>query len=215
MKTVYLIRHGQTESNLHKIVGSAQDPLSELGKKQAVMLAERIRQEKNLEIILCSPYTRAMETASAIQEVTGLPIEYSELLIESTSPKEIEGMPRNNSEVDRIRGILRDNWGNKNWQYSIEENFYRLQSRADAALTMLERRRESTIVVVSHGAFMKMVAEVVLLGTNLNPELSTSIYDSLALSNAGVTVLQLQDDGKWIMVRWNDTVHLEPLTESY
>ena len=78
MATFYLIRHGEpdydqlTETGFWGF-GRAFAPLSALGIKQAELTANDERL-KTADILVSSPYTRAMQTASIISRKTGLPI---------------------------------------------------------------------------------------------------------------------------------------------
>jgi broad specificity phosphatase PhoE len=213
MKTFYLIRHGQTESNLNRIVGTATDKLSWLGRRQAQLVGERLKMV-GAQKILCSPYVRTRETADAINASVNLEIEYSEHLIESRSPKEVEGKSTTDPKVMAIRKEIHQWWGDPQWHYSNEENFADVSARARHVLKLLAAREEDTLIVVTHAAFMRMLAEVVMLGDLLEGPHSTALYNSLFVNNTGVTVIRLKDSGKWELVRWNDTVHLEPETES-
>lgn len=79
MALFYLVRHG--EANYDNMLengfwGFGRDfaPLSEIGKQQAETAAKDIRL-KSAELIVSSPYTRAMQTAQIISRETGLPVE--------------------------------------------------------------------------------------------------------------------------------------------
>ena len=69
---IYLIRHGQTDDNVNKIVaGSLTDtPLNEEGKKQAAAAGETIRNAK-IDYIISSDMTRTRQTAEIIQSIAG------------------------------------------------------------------------------------------------------------------------------------------------
>jgi broad specificity phosphatase PhoE len=78
MATYYLIRHGEADySQLmeHRFFGFGRDlaPLSEKGIKQAEKTAtdERL---KTAELIISSPYTRALQTAQIISKETGIKV---------------------------------------------------------------------------------------------------------------------------------------------
>lgn len=79
MALFYLVRHG--EANYDDMLkngfwGFGRDfaPLSEKGKQQAKIMAEDIRL-KNAELIVSSPYTRALQTAQIISRQTGIRVE--------------------------------------------------------------------------------------------------------------------------------------------
>ncbi|MFT3877478.1 MAG: histidine phosphatase family protein [Propioniciclava sp.] len=72
MKTLYLMRHGQTLFNeLHKIQGWCDSPLTELGVRQA-QVAARYFTENRIEIqsAYCSTSERASDT---LEQITDLP----------------------------------------------------------------------------------------------------------------------------------------------
>lgn len=79
MTLFYLIRHGEPvyDQMLEKgFWGFGRDfaPLSEEGKRQAEKTAKDIRL-KEAEMIVSSPYTRALQTAQIISRETGLSVE--------------------------------------------------------------------------------------------------------------------------------------------
>lgn len=73
--TLYLIRHGQAEGNVRRVVqGSADLPLTERGRQQATLLARRLAQEVQFDLLVTSPLQRAHATAQAIAQATGAPL---------------------------------------------------------------------------------------------------------------------------------------------
>jgi broad specificity phosphatase PhoE len=73
-----LLRHGQSEFNLHftthkRDPGIPDPKLTPLGHRQAAAAAEALAGE-GLKRILCSPYTRAIQTAEAVARRLDLPI---------------------------------------------------------------------------------------------------------------------------------------------
>ena len=61
--TVYLVRHGQSEGNLHdRFIGHTDSPLTELGRKQACMAAQYLK-DIPVDKIYSSDLRRAYETA--------------------------------------------------------------------------------------------------------------------------------------------------------
>ncbi len=209
MKTIYFVRHGETASNRNKTIGRAADPLSELGERQASLVADRLK-EIAADLIVSSPYRRTTQTAESIAATRGLDLLFSDLFIESKVPSAIEGLPYTHPERLRVSNLLREHWGDPEWHFSDEEDFFSLSVRARQALDFLSKRPESSIIVASHGAFIRMIAEIILAGDLLNPALSTQMYPRFGLSNTGVTVVQVDDAGVWQLIRWNDTVHLDP-----
>ncbi|GJD47432.1 Putative phosphoserine phosphatase 2 [Methylobacterium crusticola] len=73
-----LLRHGQSEFNLHfgatgQDPGIPDAPLTALGHRQAEAAAEALAGE-DIRRILCSPYTRALQTAAPVARRLGLPV---------------------------------------------------------------------------------------------------------------------------------------------
>lgn len=79
---VYVVRHGLTDYNIQKIYqGRVDVPLNEEGRKQAEETAQQFKGIK-IDNILVSPLSRARDTASYIEEVTGVKAEIVDGLIE-------------------------------------------------------------------------------------------------------------------------------------
>lgn len=77
-----LIRHGRTASNLDgRILGTTDDPLDATGLQQAEALAEKIT-EYGVDTLYASPLSRARQTAAAIGQKTGVPVQIDPDLIE-------------------------------------------------------------------------------------------------------------------------------------
>ncbi len=75
---MFLARHGQTMFNISfgatkTDPGIEDPPLTEAGQRQAVELAGRVA-KLPITRIICSPYTRALQTAHTISERLGLPV---------------------------------------------------------------------------------------------------------------------------------------------
>ncbi|MDP2655923.1 MAG: histidine phosphatase family protein, partial [bacterium] len=80
-KTVYFVRHGQSEGNVGTVFQPLNSPLTEKGREQAEYIAERAA-SLSFESVVSSPLTRARETAEAIAKRTKKSIEFSDLFVE-------------------------------------------------------------------------------------------------------------------------------------
>ena len=78
---LYIIRHGETDSNRERIVQTPQTPLSALGQQQALQLAQRFLHVP-ISKIFCSDYLRTQQTATPMVQQNNCSIEYSPLLRE-------------------------------------------------------------------------------------------------------------------------------------
>ncbi len=65
---IYMVRHGQSNDNAHKLVsGDRETELTELGKRQAKQAGKKAK-ELSIDVIICSPLTRAQQTAHIITD---------------------------------------------------------------------------------------------------------------------------------------------------
>lgn len=64
----YFVRHGQTDWNLeHRIQGSVDIELNEMGRKQAIEMRDKLA-DRDFAAIFTSPLKRAAQTAEIIAE---------------------------------------------------------------------------------------------------------------------------------------------------
>jgi len=213
-KIVYFVRHGESEGNVIPIFQSPNSPLNEKGKKQAESIAERVSR-LSFETLIASPFQRAKETAEMIAKATGKQIEYSELFTERTKPTYVSGKPYTDERADAL-------W--REWQKSLYtpgmrvedgENFDDLVIRADKALFFLAGRPEQSIVVVTHGYFLRVIVARVLLGDLFSGEALRRIQIAASMENTGLTVLRYFIDAEeglkeptWNLWIYNDHAHL-------
>lgn len=211
LKTIYFVRHGQSEHNVAPVFQSPDSPLSEQGKRQALSMAKRVA-KISFDVLISSPFVRAKETAEAIAQASGKTIEISELFTERIKPSYINGKPYTDSKAELL-------W--RQWEESLltpgarvedGENYDDLLARAEAALSFLENRPEQTFVVVTHGYFLRFLVAKVLLGEHLSADIYRRFQTSLATENTGLTVLRLKDDfeqkTRWRLWIYNDHAHL-------
>ena len=150
---IFVARHGQTEWNKeHRICGVLESDLSEEGRRQAVELAERLKREQpenKIEAILVSPLRRARETARPIEEALGL----KAVVIDDLHERDF-GIYEGKDISDPGLMAVRD------------EPFFRLpggESPADTArraynlLDRIRREYSSNVLLVCHGALMRVI----------------------------------------------------------
>jgi glucosyl-3-phosphoglycerate phosphatase len=118
MGRLVLVRHGQAEGNQeHRFIGQTDVPLTELGRRQAAAVGQRLASAR-IERVISSDLVRASDTAAAIADVTGLTVEIDRRIREihngewaGLTPDEIaEGWPdlwsryRGGEDVPRPNG---------------------------------------------------------------------------------------------------------------
>ena len=99
---LYLARHGQTEYNAMSLHQHGDVELSELGIKQAKVLAKRFSKIP-IDLIYSSPMTRAKKTAEIINKNLKKEIIYTDFLKEKKNPSEIVGKKGENYEIQKKR----------------------------------------------------------------------------------------------------------------
>ena len=100
----YFIRHGQTVWNVeNKICGATDSPLTEYGREQAKETGQKILTEGiKADEILCSPLSRAADTAQLISEMTGIPMR-EEMRLKEQNFGKYESTPRNGEEFKKAK----------------------------------------------------------------------------------------------------------------
>jgi broad specificity phosphatase PhoE len=210
-KIVYFVRHAQSEDNVAPVFQSPNSPLNEKGKRQAERIAERVT-KLHFGALIASPFERAKQTAEAITRATGRNVEYFDLFVERIKPTYINGKPYTDEKADKL-------W--REWQKSLYtsgaraedgENFDDLLTRADKALAFLSDRREPSLIVVTHGYFLRTIVARVLLGSALSGEAFRQLQKAAAMQNTGLTVLRyhggFEEEPSWRLWIYNDHAHL-------
>jgi probable phosphoglycerate mutase len=209
-KKVYFVRHGQSEGNISPVFQSLESPLSEMGKKQAELIAERIS-KISFETLIVSPLSRTKETAEAITTVTGKQPEYSELFVERAKPTQLSGKSHEDEEAHKLWQEWEKSLYTPGFRAEDGENFDDLITRADRALEFLAQRPEKEMVVVTHGYFLRTLVARVILGDALTPEAFKSFQSRVSMQNTGLTVMKYGEDWDglaWRLKIYNDHSHL-------
>ena len=209
-KTVYLIRHGQSEGNIGEVFQDNESSLTERGRSQALHLARRMA-KLDIELLVASPWQRARETAEAVAKAINKPIEFSDLFVERIRPSSSAGKFRSDPQAKRLEQLWNESLYTSDLRAEDGENYADVVGRADKALHFLEQKNESKIAVVTHGFFLRTIIARLLLGDALQPPAFHSLEQHMGHENAGITVLVY---GKrrgilgWTLWIYNDHAHL-------
>ncbi|MBI2589642.1 histidine phosphatase family protein [Candidatus Berkelbacteria bacterium] len=210
-KVVYFVRHGQSQGNISPVFQAPDAPLSEKGGQQAKNIAQRVS-KLSFEAIISSPFERAQQTAEEIAKMTGKKVEYSELFVERVKPTSIYGKSFTDGKADRTWREWNESLFTPGMRIEDGENFDDIILRADKALEYLYNRKETSMVVVTHGYFMKTIIARVLLGNLLSGEIFRNIRKMASMENTGLTVLQyrggFEEAPAWRLWIYNDHAHL-------
>jgi ribonuclease H / adenosylcobalamin/alpha-ribazole phosphatase len=209
-KIVYFVRHGESEDNTAPVFQSPHSPLSAKGRRQADDIAARVSRLP-FEALIASPFERAKQTAEAITGATGMTAEYSALFVERIKPTSINGKPFTDEAAHRVWRAWEKSLHTPDMRVEDGENFDDLVLRADKALRLLKDRPENSIVVVTHGYFLRTVIARALLHDLLSGEIFRRIQRGAAMENTGLTVLRYHgrdEASPWRLWIYNDHAHL-------
>lgn len=210
-KVVYFVRHGQSDDNVAPVFQSPNSPLSAKGREQAERIAERVS-NISFEALIASPFRRAKETAEAIARLTNKISEFSDLFVERIKPAGINGKPYNDPEADTLWREWVKSLYTPGMRVADGENFDDLLMRADKALALLQERPEQSIVVVTHGYFLRAIVARVLLGNLFSGGTFRNFQKVVEMENTGLTVLRyhaaFEEEACWRLWVYNDHAHL-------
>lgn len=198
----YLIRHGETSWNKdNRIQGWTDISLSELGLKQAFVLAQALK-DIPIHYVYSSDLMRAHQTAQAYESMTGKKAIKDALL----------------------REIHFGQWEGKTWQEIIDENkdaygsglYDNPDSRTHLGESMnmfkkraashfrsiIERHPFDHVALFTHGGNIRMIILEIL-----NQDID--FKNHIQIDNASITVIDKNHEGKLVIVSINDTTHLK------
>ena len=199
-----IVRHGESEANkkgLHQ--GQIVDTsLSEKGKKQAKIVAEKLKEEK-VEAIYSSDLKRAFETAEELGKIIKIKIypdkrlrEFSWGLFDKT-PEKREELFKEFYKSELVKGISK---------YEIRppngENFWDLIDRMKSFLDEIKKHNK-TVIVYSHGGAIE-VALNILDGRDKEKDGFRSYHQE----NTAISEFVF-DKNKWEIIKVNDFKHIK------
>ncbi|MBA3015538.1 MAG: histidine phosphatase family protein [Proteobacteria bacterium] len=177
---LFLARHGETGSQYsERYIGATDLPLSELGRQQAMQLADVL--PKGVTRCLCSPLHRARETASLALRGRDC------LLMDMEALREVdfgrwEGLSFPEI-VDQDQALV-DEWQQNptSFQFPEGESVEGFRQRVQEGLMTIVALPDKEVLVVCHGGVIRAML-CALLG------LSFANYLSFAIAPAALTVV--------------------------
>ncbi len=187
-----LVRHGQTASNVVRALDSRPPgpPLTELGRRQAAALAERLAGDP-VTAVYASTAVRAQQTAAPVAAAHRLEVQ----VIDGVHEVFI-GDLENRADVaarEQFEAVYAA-WhqGDLDARLPGGESARELRERFVPAVEDLVSAGSGTIVLVSHGAAVRLGAAALLGDT----------AETAYLANTGIVVLQAADGG-WRLEHWD------------
>ena len=220
-RRIYLVRHGQTEWNrLGLMQGGGFDiELNENGRAQARACMDELAVIP-IDVVVSSHLARARETANIIH---GAHTSADRLISPSLAEMrfgEFEGVmikggkadPELKARYDQcVRSMEMDS--NLKWptgaKGGVGESMNEVLERAKTYIDELlkERTQDRHVVLVAHGRLNKILLAALLLG-------DLTKQREIELGNAGIYVLDVNEDGTWSPVVMNYADHTARLNLS-
>jgi probable phosphoglycerate mutase len=204
--SLLLTRHGEAHCNVAGVAGGqkACTGLTERGRQQVQLLAERLRGEEPADVLYASPRRRTLESAGILSSVLGLEM-HVEPGLSGPDHGQADGQPWDEikaafggppqSDPDRLYAP-----GSETWNQYL--------TRAGATLSkLIERQQGQRILIAGHGETTDAAAALLL---ELPPGSCTRI--GFQSGHAAITRWQMHRNrlGQqlWILAAHNDTQHL-------
>ena len=186
-KFLWLVRHGESQGNLEqRIQGWDDSPLTDLGRQQAGLVAERLRQEGSVSEVISSPFQRAAETAEIIGHMFGISVRFDKRLNEYNFGP-LNGMTR--EDIAKYYPEVPAAWkANEFWDPLPGEEGdpafeARVRSAIDDIITLMAE--EMTAAVVTHGGTLNACLRSCL-------GIMDRGWRTFAFDNASVSLIQIQ-----------------------
>lgn len=201
---ILLVRHGQSEADILGVhEGRADYHLTELGIKQADLMAQRVKKEFAPELIWSSTLIRAKKTAQILSETVGCGIVYDPDLMEWNNGV-LAGLSRSEANLKYPEPV-----GGHKPHESVKdgESVIEFRMRAEIILSKIisDSGNYNKIAIVSHGGMISNIIQSFLKMPVYNDNI-------LKTGDTGIHLLELKGDKKVIHFL-NSTEHLNYLQE--
>lgn len=178
MKTIYFVRHGQSEANAEHITagGGLDVGLTDFGRSQAVKVGE-ILKKKGIKLIVASPMKRSLETAQIIAAKIGYKPE--NIVLDARFVERhlgvMSGRPHDEVQL----------WFAMGQTPAGGESSEAMYTRVAAGMEWLKSQPADKILLVSHGGPGRVIRAII------REEPHYSIDSLASIGNAEVLELQL------------------------
>lgn len=199
---IIIVRHGETEWNsLGKMQGHLDVDLNEIGKQQAVAVADRLSRETKISAIYSSDLNRAFETASIIgSKIPGLQVIKDQDLRERHLG-DLQGRVLQAQELMQVCPEAYKALISPSLDQEIPgggESLNQLYQRCTSAVQRIgDKHKGERVIIVTHGGAIRSLYKRASRNGRPGKVLNTSI-----------SIIQIADGGIWSMKTWNDVSHL-------
>ena len=207
---LYLIRHGKTDAHLEKRRQSPDTPLGEYGKKQALLMAERLNLEK-IDYLYSSNWPRAIQTAEFVAKHTNIKINIHPHLHEIEKNKVLDDVSEDSDINLRFQKERAENSNDFDWKFDGEgESVNEVINRSRKVIDFLfENHPNDSVAIVSHGRFIALLISLLVLGTNYDKASLIKLYIAITVNNTGISSLYIDPESHQCkIICLNDHSHL-------
>lgn len=205
MLQFYFVRHGETEWNReNRLQGRLDSPLTEKGKLQAKLLAERLASE-TFTAVISSTSGRAVQTAKLLIGDRDIPYFTDERLMEIDLG---EWQGKTMSEIGELDLSRYHCYYNTPQLFANDqgETFVDVQKRVEEVLIDYEQRFPSgKLLFVTHGVVIKVLLQIIYKGLPVG-----QIWDPPTIAGTSVTIMN-SDRGNRELIAEGDIDHLASL----
>lgn len=188
-----LARHGQTAANVTKALDSRPPgaPLNELGLTQAAALGERLAGEA-VSAVYASTATRAQQTAAPVAAAHGFDVQIVDG-VQEVFCGDLEG--RSDGRARELFDETYHAWWNGDLDAHLPggESAHDLRSRYVPVVESITAGARDTVVLVSHGAAIRLAAAALLGDT----------AETRYVPNTGLVILRGTPTG-WVLEHWDE-----------
>ena len=145
MTNIYFVRHAEPNYNNHD---DMTRELSPKGMKDRELVTEFLT-DKQVDIVISSPYKRAVDTVAHFASLQDLPI---------TTINDFRERKVDSSWIDDFDAFTRNQWADFNYKLTDGETLSEVQKRNISALReVIEQHKGKTVVIGSHGTALSTI----------------------------------------------------------
>ena len=151
MTNIYFVRHAEPNYNNHDDLSRELSPKGMIDRE----LVTEYLADKQVDIVLSSPYKRAVDTVAHFASLRDLPI----TIIDDFRERKVDS-----SWIDDFEAFTRSQWADFNYKLTDGETLSEVQKRNIVALREVIRQHEGkTVVIGSHGTALSTVINYFVL----------------------------------------------------
>lgn len=205
MTRLVLVRHGESVATVARRLAGRRTcaGLTDLGRRQAAALRDRIADGPAVDVLVSSDFRRAVETAEILQPALAANLTIDPDVGEHDPGPQCDGMGFDEF-VERF-GV--PDWEGNPYLVGFPggETLAQFHLRvAQALYRLVDEHAGATLLVVCHGGVIDVAMRAFLRAP------MTGDFELHTL-NTSLTEAQRTERGRWRLIRYNDTAHLAGL----